>query len=59
MTNEELKQLLAVIKQQAAKNPYWLFLYDWNIISFVPRVIAAKEIMFCFDKLQFPPIGKN
>lgn len=61
MTNEQLQQLLAVIKQQAALNPYFIFIYDWAIVNFspLPRAVTATEVMRCFDAVQFPPIGKN
>ena len=49
MTNEQLQQLLAIIKQQAAKNPYFTFVYDWGIVNFSDKVVTAQEIMQCVN----------
>jgi len=59
MTNEQLQQLLAMMKQQAALNPYFVFVYNWGIVNTSGRLVTAAEIMHCVDAFQFPLIGKN
>lgn len=59
MTNKELQQLLAIMKQQAALNPYFVFVYNWGVVNFSDRVATAGEIMRVVNGAQFPPIGKN
>jgi len=59
MTNEQLQQLLAIIKQQAALNPYFVFIYNWGIVNTSGRVVTATEVMQCIEAVKFPPIGKN
>lgn len=59
MTNEQLQQLLAIIKQQAKLNPYFVFVYDWGIVNFSDKVATANEIMQLVNMVRLPPIGKN
>ena len=48
------------LEQLIKRNPYWIFLYNWGIINGgTPRVVSATEIIDCFRRCQFPPIGKN
>lgn len=53
------------LEKAARRNPYWIFLYDWDLISVMPKASAPQRRMG-FDKIvmllaqsQFPPIGKN
>lgn len=60
--SEEMKNkgFKSPLEQFIKQNPYWLFLYDWGIINGgASRVVAAVEIIECFRRNQFPPIGKN
>lgn len=59
MTNKELQQLLAIMKQQAALNPYFIFVYNWGIVNLSGRVVTAAEVAQCINGAVFPPIGKN
>lgn len=60
--NKEMKDkgFKSPLGQFIKRNPYWVFLYNWGIINEgAPRVVAAVEIIDCFRRCQFPPIGKN
>ena len=56
---KRLDQILAILRQKAANNPYFTFIYDWGIINLSDKVVTAKEVMRCIDGAKFPPIGKN
>lgn len=59
MENEQLQKILQALREQAAKNPYFVFVYDWGIVNLSPEIATATEIMHCIETVQFPPIGKN
>lgn len=64
MTSKELQQIYeriwALLHQQVANNPYFIFIYDWGIVNQTScEVPTASQIMQCVNAVQFPPIGKN
>jgi len=60
MTNKELQLILRTLfREQATKNPYFIFAYNWGIVNFSDKVVTAQEIMQCVNEVVFPPIGKN
>lgn len=59
MTHKQLQQLLAILREQAVNNPYFIFVYDWGIVNLSDRVVTAGEIAQCINAVRFPPIGKN
>jgi len=59
MTHKQLQQILFLLREQADKNPYFIFVYDWGIVNLSDRVVTAREIAQCVNGARFPPIGKN
>ena len=59
MTPEQLQQILLLFREQANKNPYFIFIYNWGIVNFSNKVVTAQETMQCIAGVRFPPIGKN
>ena len=59
MTNEQLRQIFLFLQQQAANNPYFIFIYNWGIVDLSGGVVTAAEAIRCLDATKFPPIGKN
>ena len=59
MTKHQLQQILAIMRQQAKLNPYFVFVYDWGIVNYSDKIVGASEIMRLVNGVRFPPIGKN
>lgn len=59
MTNKQLQQILAMMRQQATLNPYFTFVYNWGIVNRSNKIATANEVMRCINGAKFPPIGKN
>lgn len=59
MTPEQLQQILALLREQATNNPYFIFVYNWGIVNLSGKVVTATEVMQCINGAVFPPIGKN
>ena len=60
MTNKQLQQILwTLFREQADKNPYFIFVYNWGIVNLSGKLVTAVEVMHCIEMVRFPPIGKN
>lgn len=60
MTHKQLQKILwTFFREQADKNPYFIYIYNWGIVNTSGRMATAQEIALSLEKLEFPPIGKN
>ena len=68
MTEKEFHEILKnVFRGESAffnLSPYWIFIYNWDIVrivepqSLMPR-LGFAGIIALLEQYQFPPIGNN